>query len=152
MPDREVVVWDPFIRIFHWLLAGSVITAWFIDEPLWLHDWLGYTAATLVTLRLIWGFVGPQEARFSSFVCGPRVVLQYFLDLIRLSSKRYLGHSPAGGAMVIALLFMVGVTTITGMANLAVERGQGPLAGLVTQTQRRWWRRRATRALLVRWS
>ena len=37
--------------------------------------------------------------------------------------------------MVIALLFMVGVTTITGMANLAVERGQGPLAGLVTQTQ-----------------
>ena len=135
MPDREVVVWDPFIRVFHWLLAGSVITAWFIDEPLWLRNWLGYTAATLLPLRVIWGFVGPQEARFASFVRGPRVALQYFLDLIRLSSKRYLGHSPAGGAMVIALLFMVGVTTITGMANLAVERGQGPLAGLVTQTQ-----------------
>jgi cytochrome b len=131
----QVVVWDPFIRIFHWLLAVSVITAWFIDEPLWLHNWLGYTAATLVALRVIWGFVGPQEARFSSFVRGPRVVLQYFLDLIRLSSRRYLGHSPAEGAMVIALLLMVGVTAITGMANLAAERGQGPLAGLVTQTQ-----------------
>jgi cytochrome b len=134
MPHTEVV-WDPFIRLFHWLLGGSVITAWFIDEPLWMHNWLGYTAATLLPLRVIWGFVGPQEARFASFVRGPRVALQYFLDLIRLSSKRYLGHSPAEGAMVIALLFMVGVTTITGMANLAVERGQGPLAGLVTQTQ-----------------
>jgi hypothetical protein len=112
---------------------SEIFPPWFIDEPLWLHNWLGYTAATLVTLRVIWGFVGPQEARFSSFVRGPRVVLQYFLDLIRLSSKRYLGHSPAGGAMVIALLFMLGVTTITGMANLAVERGQGPLAGLVTR-------------------
>ena len=40
MPHREVVVWDPFIRLFHWLLAGLVITAWFIDEPLWLHNWL----------------------------------------------------------------------------------------------------------------
>ena len=47
MTDREVVVWDPFMWIFHWLLADSVITAWFIDEPLWLHNWLGYTAATL---------------------------------------------------------------------------------------------------------
>jgi cytochrome b len=68
MTDREVVVWDPFMWIFHWLLADSVITAWFIDEPLWLHNWLGYTAATLITLRVIWSFVGLQETRLSSFV------------------------------------------------------------------------------------
>jgi cytochrome b len=134
--DREIVVWDPFVRVSHWVLAGSVIVAWFTDKPLWLHNWLGYTAATLIVLRVIWGFVGPTEARFASFVRAPRVILQYSVDLLRFSSKRYLGHSPAGGAMIIALLFMVGVTAITGMANLAAERGQGPLAGFIAQTER----------------
>jgi cytochrome b len=132
--SKEIVVWDPFVRVFHWCLAASVIIAWFTDEPLWLHTWLGYTAAGLIVLRVIWGFAGPERARFSSFVRGPRVVLQYAFDLIRLSANHYVGHSPAGGAMIVALLFMVTVTTITGMADLAAERGQGPLAGFLAQT------------------
>jgi cytochrome b len=131
---EEIAVWDPFVRVFHWLLATSVIIAWFTDEPLWLHTWLGYAAAGLIVLRVVWGFAGPEQARFSSFVRKPRVVLQYAFDLIRLTAKRYVGHSPAGGAMIVALLFMVAVTTITGMADLAAERGQGPLGGMVTQT------------------
>ena len=131
--SKEIVVWDPLVRVFHWLLAGSVIIAWFTDEPLWLHTWLGYTAAGLIVLRVVWGFAGPEQARFSSFVRRPRVVVQYAFDLIRLTAKRHVGHSPAGGAMIVALLFMVAVTTMTGMADLAAERGQGPLAGFVTQ-------------------
>ncbi len=98
MQVTEITVWDPFVRVFHWLLALSVIVAWFTDEPRWLHTWLGYIAAVLIALRVIWGFIGPKEARFVSFVRRPRVVLQYFVDLIRLSSKRHIGHSPAGGA------------------------------------------------------
>ena len=58
MQSTEVSVWDPFIRICHWLLAIAVLVAWFIDEPLWMHTWLGYLAATLVVLRVVWGFVG----------------------------------------------------------------------------------------------
>jgi cytochrome b len=135
MQATEIAVWDPFVRIFHWLLAIAVIIAWFADEPLWLHTWLGYVAAVLIALRIIWGFVGPKEARFANFVRGPRVVLEYFRSLIRFSSKRYIGHSPAGGAMILALLFMIAVTTATGMVNLAADRGEGPLAGLVTKIE-----------------
>jgi cytochrome b len=135
MQATEIAVWDPFVRTFHWLLAALVIVAWFTDEPLWLHTWLGYTAGALVVLRVIWGFIGSREARFASFVRGPRVILQDLVDLIRLSSKRYLGHSPAGGAMILALLFMVAVTAITGMVNLAAERGEGPLAGFVAKLE-----------------
>ncbi len=135
MQAGEITVWDPFVRISHWILAASVIIAWFADEPLWLHTWLGYIAAVLVVLRMIWGFIGPKEARFASFVRGPRAVVQYLADLIRLSSKRYIGHSPAGGAMIIALLLMIAVTTVTGMADLAVERGRGPLAGFLTKIE-----------------
>lgn len=135
MQAGEITVWDPFVRVSHWILAASVIIAWFADEPLWLHTWLGYIAAVLVVLRVIWGFIGSKEARFASFVRGPRAVVQYLKDLIRLSSKRYVGHSPAGGAMIITLLLMVAVTTVTGMADLAVERGKGPLAGFLTKVE-----------------
>ena len=136
MQSTEVSVWDPFIRICHWLLATAVLVAWFIDEPLWMHTWLGYLAATLVVLRVVWGFVGPKYARFANFVRGPRLVFGYLVDLMRLSSKRYLGHSPAGGAMIIVLLFMVAVTAGTGMATLAAQRGEGPLAGVIAKVER----------------
>lgn len=136
MQTAEVPVWDPFVRLCHWLLATAVIVAWFADEPLWMHTWLGYLAAVLIVLRVAWGFIGPKHARFVNFVRGPRVVFAYLADLTRFSSKRYLGHSPAGGAMIIALLFMVAVTAGTGMANLAADRGEGPLAGVIAKIER----------------
>jgi cytochrome b len=132
----EVRVWDPFVRVFHWSLAGAVLIAWATDEPLWLHNWLGYLAAILVVLRIIWGFIGTEQARFVSFVRGPRLVFDYLAGLIRFSSRRYLGHSPAGGAMIVALLIMIAATTGTGMAELAAERGQGPLAGVIAKVER----------------
>ncbi len=132
----EVRVWDPFIRVFHWSLAAAVLIAWATDEPLWLHTWLGYIAAILVLLRVIWGFIGTEQARFVSFVRGPRLVFDYLAGLFRFSSRRYLGHSPAGGAMIVALLIVIAATAGTGMAELAAERGQGPLAGVIAKVER----------------
>jgi len=136
MQMTEIRVWDPLVRTGHWLLATAVIIAWFVDEPLWLHTWLGYIAIALVLVRIVWGFIGPDYARFASFVRGPRLTFGYFSDLIRFSSKRYLGHSPAGAVMIIALLVMVAVTAVTGIASLAATRGEGPLAGLITKVER----------------
>jgi len=136
MPITEIKVWDPLIRTSHWLLATAVIIAWFVDEPLWLHTWLGYIAIALVLVRIVWGFIGPNYARFASFVRGPRVTFGYFAGLIRFSSKRYLGHSPAGAMMIITLLVMIAVTAGTGMASLAATRSEGPLAGVITKVER----------------
>ena len=135
MQTIEVRVWDPIVRIVHWALAATVLIAWMFDEPLWMHAWLGYAAAMLVVVRILWGFVGPEHARFVNFVRGPRIVIGYLAGLIRFSSRRYLGHSPAGGAMIIALLFMIAVTTATGMANLAADRGEGPLASVIAKVE-----------------
>jgi len=136
MPMTEIKVWDPLVRTSHWLLATAVIIAWFVDEPLWLHTWLGYIAIALILVRIVWGFIGPDYARFTSFVRGPRVTFGYFAGLLRFSSKRYLGHSPAGAVMIIALLVMVAVTAVTGMASLAATSGEGPLAGVITKVER----------------
>lgn len=136
MQVLEVRVWDPFIRSAHWLLAAIILIDWVTDEPRWMHVWLGYLALALVVLRVIWGFVGTEYARFSNFVAGPRLVFDYLAGLVRFSSPRYLGHSPAGGAMIIALLLMIAVTAITGMVNLAQDEGTGPLASMVSKVER----------------
>ncbi|MFZ0572840.1 MAG: cytochrome B, partial [Rhodomicrobium sp.] len=56
----EVRVWDPFVRVFHWLLAAAVLVDWITDEPRWMHVWLGYLAAALVVLRVLWGLAGSE--------------------------------------------------------------------------------------------
>ena len=117
-------------------LAVAVIWDWLSDDPLWLHSWLGYLAAVLVVLRVLWGFVGPSYARFVSFITGPRTVFDYLAGLVRFSSQRYIGHSPAGGAMIVALLLMIAVTTGTGMATLAAQKGQGPLSSMISKVER----------------
>lgn len=105
MPPATVRVWDPFIRIFHWSLVALFAIAFLTgDEIEWLHLWAGYAIALLVTLRLFWGFVGPRYARFSDFVRGPTAVWSYLRKALRLDAPRTLGHNPAGGAMILALL------------------------------------------------
>jgi len=117
MPDARrlllmVRVWDPFVRLFHWSLASSFIIAWF--TPVFaesVHHWAGFAAAGLVSLRVIWGIAGTPHARFSQFVKSPRTVLSYLADIATGRESRHIGHNPAGGAMVLAL--MAGMTTAT---------------------------------------
>jgi cytochrome b len=110
-----VPVWDPFVRVFHWSLVGLFALAFATgDEIEWLHLAAGYAIAGLVALRLAWGFVGPEHARFGSFVRSPREIWQYLRDAARLRAPRHLGHNPAGGAMIVALLVTLAGTAATG--------------------------------------
>lgn len=127
-----VRVWDPLIRIGHWVLVAGFATALLTEgEPQWLHSYAGYAIAAVVALRLVWGCVGTRHARFSGFVTGPGRVIGYLRGLFTGRAERHLGHSPAGGAMTVALLFALAVTALSGMATLAMQEGEGPLAGLI---------------------
>lgn len=129
----EVFVWDRFVRIFHWTLVVAFTVAYLTEEPLIVHVWAGYVIAGLIVARVIWGFAGSRHARFSDFVYAPSTAFGYVRDLARFHGKRYLGHSPAGGYMVIALLIMLGATVITGLIVYGGEEQAGPLAGMVSE-------------------
>ena len=127
-----VPVWDPIVRFGHWALVAAFFVAYFSAEeeggtPERLHVWGGYVVGAIVVLRILWGFVGPKYARFSGFVSGPIAAIRYLVDLSAGHARRYLGHSPAGGAMVIMLLICLAGTVATGIVAYG-ERGKGPLA------------------------
>ncbi len=116
--DTRVSVWDPLVRIGHWALVAAFAIAYLTGEEEgdlseW-HEWAGYIAGGIVAWRVLWGLIGPRYARFSDFLVWPGTALVYLAGLIAGRSKRYVGHSPAGGAMIVALLALIAATSATG--------------------------------------
>lgn len=115
-PSPEMVrVWDRVVRSFHWTLVLSFVAAWLTSHSSEnIHHWAGYAAAGLVAMRLVWGVLGTRYARFSQFVRDPATVLRYLSAILSSREARYIGHNPAGGAMVIVLIAAMGSTALTG--------------------------------------
>jgi cytochrome b len=132
-PDvtKEVRVWDPAVRLFHWTLAGAFLVAYFTEDELQaLHVDAGYLIGALILFRLVWGFVGPGHARFSDFVRPPSQILDYLRHAVHFQAPRHLGHNPAGGAMILALLVTLTVTVVSGIALYGTTDFAGPLSGI----------------------
>jgi len=126
---NEIRVWDPFIRIFHWSLVVAFSIAYLSgeDESL-LHIYSGYAVLGLVVFRLLWGIVGTEYARFSNFIYSPGALVRYLKSLIERKPLYYVGHNPAAGLMVVALLLCLLVVSVSGLKVYAIEEGRGPLA------------------------
>lgn len=118
-----VRVWDPALRLFHWGLVAVFALAWLTSEDgRGLHETAGYIAAALIAFRLLWGLVGPRYARFVQFIPGPRRLLSYTGDALKGNEKRYIGHNPAGAAMIVALLLSLAGTALTGWLSAEPAR------------------------------
>lgn len=114
-----VRVWDPVVRLFHWSAVALFAAAWLsagIEDD--LHEPAGYALLALVALRAFWGLAGPRPARFARFVPGPRRLARYLAALLGGRAPRHLGHNPAGGAMIAALLLLLAGTCVTGWLML----------------------------------
>ena len=129
----RVRVWDILVRTSHWTLFVTYFVAYFTeDDVLTLHVWAGYVVGVVILLRVLWGIVGPRHARFTDFLCRPAVVIDYTRLLLTLRRpRRYLGHSPAGRAMVVALLLGLAAAVVTGLLIYAVEEYAGPFVSIV---------------------
>ncbi len=128
-----MAVWDPFVRIFHWLLVAALTVALVTSlwlPPTWInaHVIAGTITAALVAARIVWGFLGPSAARFSGFVRGPRSVLHHLRELKIGTGQRHIGHNPVGAVMILALLAAVLAVVISGVVALGGVLKSGPLA------------------------
>ena len=123
--EREkVLVWDAFVRVFHWSLVLVCLAAWLSAEEWdWLHEQTGYFILTLVGLRVLWGLLGSRHARFTDFLYSPRQTLAYLSELRSGRPRHFLGHNPAGGWMVIFLLVSLLATGLSGMSPGAEIHG-----------------------------
>ncbi len=109
-------LWDPLVRISHWLIAVAVIANGLLNKPGGtIHIWIGWSVLALLALRFVWGFLGPAEARFSAFPPDPRAAVSHLIDLVRGSPRHYRSHNPAGAIMVYALWACLVVVTGTGL-------------------------------------
>lgn len=132
MHENSIKVWDLLVRFGHWTLVAAFATAYISEgEVMPLHSIAGYTIATVVLIRILWGFLGTRHARFSDFVRGPGATIGYLRSILSGTAERHLGHNPAGGAMILALLVALAGTVTCGMVLYGIEEGAGPLAGWV---------------------
>ena len=82
--------WDPVVRLSHWLIAAAVIINGLISEPGGtLHIWIGWIAMAVLVIRLVWGGIGPREARFTAFLPDPRAAVSHLFSLMRGKPKEY---------------------------------------------------------------
>jgi cytochrome b len=132
--EKRVLVWDRFVRLFHWSLVICFFVAYGSSESVGvIHKGFGYATLALVFARVVWGFIGTRHARFADFVPGPRRLWAYATAMVRRQEPRYVGHNPAGSVMILFLLSAVAGIGVTGwMLTLDAFWGNGTVEGLHT--------------------
>jgi cytochrome b len=114
---QAIMVWDMPVRVFHWLLVICFAGAWLSSESerlAMIHYAFGYTACLLVLIRLVWGVIGTRYARFRQFLKGPKAVLGHFMAMLRGHPHHDVGHNPAGGLVMFALMLLILLIGFTG--------------------------------------
>lgn len=111
----EVQVWDPIVRLFHWIVvAGCILDLFVLDDGKAAHRFVGYVVAGALIVRFVWGFLGPGHARFADFAPSPATLWRYMRALLRGEEPRHVGHNPAGAVVMLTLMGLLAAVSMTG--------------------------------------
>lgn len=130
---NRIRVWDLPTRLFHWSFATAFIGAFIATSREWLLDYhvlSGALVLGLAAFRLVWGFSGNRNARFSQFVRGWKETKGFISALLRLSPPKYPGHNPAVAWVVLLMLLLALVLAATGIVVYSGEEMRGPFVGV----------------------
>jgi cytochrome b len=138
MADEKRLIWDLPLRLFHWLLALSMVASYVtaklgFDWMQW-HFYLGYWTIGLLVFRILWGILGPRHARFSSFIRNPSAIWLYLKGMLNPNSARTIGHNPVGGLMVLLMLLLVAIQAGTGLFTTDAVVWAGPYNPSVSES------------------
>lgn len=108
--------WDPLVKITHWGIALVVVcNALIVGEGSIVHIYAGYTLAALLALRVLWGFIGPTAARFSSFPPSPARALAHIREIRAGRHETHVSHNPLGALMTYAIWGCLAVIIASGI-------------------------------------
>lgn len=125
---RRGPAWDPVVRLTHWGAAAAILLNGVVTEDGGLlHQRIGWAAAGLLALRLVWGLVGPEEARFSAFAPSLAAARAHLGDLAAGRFRIYRSHNPLGAWMAWALWTTLAVVLLTGIALKSDPFPDGPV-------------------------
>jgi len=132
--NTSIRVWDLPTRLFHWLLVaciiGSVVTSQIGGNAMVWHFRFGFTIASLVLFRLVWGLIGGRWSRFAAFLYSPATVLRYLRG--HGKPEHTVGHNPLGAASVFAMLVLLIAQVSTGVISDDEIAAVGPFAKFVS--------------------
>ena len=135
--SHRVRVWDLPTRLFHWLLAASVIglviTGQIGGALIDWHARLGYCVFALLLFRIVWGVVGGHWSRFASFFYSPASVVAYLRG--RAHPDHLIGHNPLGAGSVFAMLLVLAAQVATGLVSDDEISFTGPLNRFVASAK-----------------
>lgn len=113
--------WDPVVRFTHWaIVAAMLLNALVTEEGSNPHVWVGYGLAAILALRLLWGLIGPREARFSAFPPSPARAIAHIRDIAGGRRTEHTSHNPLGALMVYAIWGALGVIIASGIAMAGI--------------------------------
>ena len=127
VPRVFVKVWDPIVRIGHWVLVLAFAALYFRSNKFPLHVYAGYVIMGYMSFRILWGFIGPRAARFWTFIYSPKVMIKYGVDSVVGHPLHTISHNPLGGSMVFALLISMLGTGVLGILLYSAGQEMGPL-------------------------
>lgn len=126
--------WDPVVRITHWsIMAAIIVNALVTEDGSTAHVWVGYSLAALLALRLLWGLIGPREARFTAFPPSPSRAIAHVKDIIAGRTVPHASHNPLGALMVYAIWGTLAVIIGSGIAMAGLPGSQAPQARSIAQ-------------------
>ncbi|MBB3955775.1 cytochrome b/b6 domain-containing protein [Novosphingobium sediminicola] len=109
--------WDPVVKLTHWSIVAAVLANGALTEGgSWPHIWVGYALAGMLALRLLWGLVGPSEARFSAFPPSLSRALIHIREIRAGKVRDQPSHNPLGALMVYAIWGTLGIIIASGIA------------------------------------
>ena len=129
-----VRIWDLPTRLFHWLLAASVVamvvTAKMGGNAMNWHLILGQVVLALLIFRVLWGLVGGYWSRFARLTPSPSALSRYLRG--QSSTQDRAGHNPLGALSVIAMLMVLIAQVASGLMSDDEIAFSGPLTRFVS--------------------
>lgn len=152
MNFKSYSAWDANIRWFHWINVLCIIGLIAVGVAILngkalgvstegkillktVHVWIGYVFALNLLWRLIWAFIGKNNARWRAILPGGQGYLKeagsYISSFRAGQPRQYIGHNPLGRIAVTLLLLLLFTQAVTGLVLAGTDIFYPPLGSWI---------------------